>query len=63
MAGDKEDATPARSRTRGRRRANKARGGIAFVEDDPLDPDDDLASYMHDDDVAENTSSTKTDEE
>lgn len=32
-------------------RASSPRGGIAFIEDPLSDPDDDLAAYMHDDDV------------
>jgi hypothetical protein len=43
-----------RDRSRGRsRRRGGARGGIAFVDDDPLDPEEDLSRYMHEDDVAD----------
>lgn len=41
-------------RSRGRRtrgRDDQAAGGIAFMEDGPGDEDDDLAGYMHEDDV------------
>jgi hypothetical protein len=42
------------ARSRGRRprgRDDRAAGGIAFLEDGPGDEDDDLAGYMHEDDV------------
>lgn len=50
---DDDPAPRKRSRSRSRGRSARARGGIEFVNDDPIDPEEDLSNYMHEDDVVE----------